>query len=90
MAVKRHNSEYTKQYKCPTCDEIHDTKAEARRCCTEEIPVVYTCDECGEEFDTAALAKACCPQFECEDCMEYFDTKEDAANCSCQREGGAS
>jgi len=90
-------TDFTKQFKCPACDELCDSKGDARTHCQEDIVAVYLCDECGEEFDTAALAKACCPTYVCPECGEGYDMLAAAESCDCQRDnrqiqqiGGAS
>ena len=81
MAVKKENSGSTKQYRCPHCDTLHDTRAEAQNCCTDDIEVVYCCDECGEEFDAASLAKSCCPQFSCSKCGNELAMETQVCSC---------
>ena len=71
MATIKESSGSTKMYKCPMCDELCDTKAEARKHCSEEIDVVYICDICFEEFDNAKLAGQCCPEYVCNKCGVY-------------------
>jgi hypothetical protein len=45
-------------YRCPTCEEAHDTTYEAQRCCAPES--VWMCGVCADEHDEKADAEACC------------------------------
>lgn len=83
MSTSIEYSEYTKQFKCPMCDELCDSKAEAKSHCIDEIEIDYSCDECGEEFDTKTLAKKCCPYYICDECGEGFETKHETMSCRC-------
>lgn len=80
--TKRENSGFTKQYACPMCDELCDTKAEAKSHCIDEIRVVFSCDECGEEFDGSNLAKACCPAWVCTECGDSLDSSDHRCPCT--------
>ena len=74
----------TKHFKCPMCDEICDTKAEARKHCTEDIDCIWICDDCGEEYDTKRSADGCCKEYICDDCGEGYELYSDAQNCKCE------
>ena len=83
MKLRKETTGYEKMYRCPLCDELCETKAEAKSHCTSEIECVYTCDECGEEFDTATLAKNCCPTWMCQECGDVFYSEKPKCDCSC-------
>lgn len=54
-------------YECPVCEELHDFRADAEDCCTEneeltaeQREAATTCPVCGEEHSEPRVAADCC------------------------------
>lgn len=50
------------KYRCPTCNEIHDSEWVAEDCCPPEAEevTVWQCAECLDVHDTEDEARLCC------------------------------
>ena len=64
-------------YRCGSCGEEYETKAEAKKCCVE-----YECSECGTTYETKAEAVACCLVYGCYFCGEEYGTEKEAVECA--------
>lgn len=80
MRPTKETNEIERLYRCPACDELHTTKADAKNCCFDDTPV-YRCEDCGEEFDDKKYAKDCCVVWYCGECDADHDDKESATKC---------
>jgi hypothetical protein len=50
---------YRTKYVCCVCGKVHETEAEAYRCC-DRVIVQFSCERCGKTHETQGEARECC------------------------------
>ena len=49
-------------FRCPRCDEIHPSEADAWGCCGGAETTAFQCGNCGEIHEDRESAEECCQQ----------------------------
>jgi len=82
------------RFRCPECEQLHETTREAQLCCPPEVAAVYQCPHCESAWPSVTGVLACIERhpdaslgaygltaFCCPVCHHVADSIQDAVDC---------